>query len=233
MNLEVKDLTVSFGNRKVLDGISAEFSEGKITCLIGPNGCGKTTLIKALVDKYAKSREISYVAQDVYGQLALSVYDTVALGRYDRSRFFSGMTSEDREKIDRALELMELNEFRDRIFDTLSGGEKQRCMVARALAQDTPWMILDEPSSNLDVRHNLHIMKTFKELSISEGRSFVIVLHDVNTAAEFADRFLLMKQGKTVRSCSEMDKEILSDVFDAEFSEGITSSGRRVFFAEG
>ncbi|MBQ4270719.1 MAG: ABC transporter ATP-binding protein [Clostridiales bacterium] len=232
MNLSISELTVRYGKRAVLDNVSHEFSEGLAHCLIGPNGCGKTTLIKALVEKYAASGEISYVPQDVYGQIALTVYDTVALGRYDRSRFFSGLTKEDKEKVDKAIEIMGLSDLTGRIFDTLSGGEKQRCMVARAIAQDTPWTILDEPSSNLDVKHNLHIMKTFRELKEKEGKSFIIVLHDVNTAAEFADRFVVMKEGRIVKATDTLDREMLSGVFEASFSESITPSGRKVFFAE-
>ena len=215
--LKADGITVKYGKRVVLDSFTHEFEAGKIHCILGPNGCGKTTLVKALVEKYASEGQISYVPQDVFGNVALTTYDTVALGRYDKRRFFTGLTAEDKFLVDKAVVDMELTGLEDRIFDTLSGGEKQRCMTARALAQDTEWTILDEPSSNLDIRHTQITMKKLAELRDKEQKSFIVVLHDVNTAARFADRFVLMKDGKLVAVKERLDTETLSNVFDSSF----------------
>lgn len=230
MNLEVSGITVRFGKKTAVDNVSHVFPEGAITVLMGSNGCGKTTLVKAMVEKFGGSGEISYVAQDVYGTVALSVWDVVSLGRYDKSKFWSGLDKEDIKKVSDAVELMELSAQKDQIFDTLSGGEKQRCMVARAIAQDTKWIILDEPASNLDVRHTQHIMKTFRRLRDQEGKSFIIVIHDVNTAVRYADHFVLMKDGKITDTTDSLDPELLGRLYDSEFSMVRDGSGLPVFF---
>lgn len=227
--LKADKITVTYGKRIVLDSFSHTFEPGKIHCILGPNGCGKTTLVKSLVARYAASGDISYVPQNVYGNVALSVYDTVALGRYDKSRFFTGLTPDDRALVDKAVSDMELEALSDRIFDTLSGGEKQRCMTARALAQDTSWTVLDEPSSSLDIRHNQLTMRKLVDLRDNEGKSFIIVLHDINTAVRFADSFILMKGGKLVCVKDSLDTEVLSDVFESPF-EMITATEGASFF---
>ncbi len=227
--LKADGITVKYGKRVVLDSFTHEFEAGKIHCILGPNGCGKTTLVKALVERYASEGQISYVPQDVFGNVALTTYDTVSLGRYDKRRFFTGLTAEDKVLVDKAVVDMELTGLEDRIFDTLSGGEKQRCMTARALAQNTEWTILDEPSSNLDIRHTQITMKKLAELRDKDHKSFIVVLHDVNTAARFADRFVLMKDGKLVAVKERLDTETLSNVFDSSF-EMISSREGVPFF---
>lgn len=228
-SLKADGITVKYGKRVVLDSFTHEFEPGRIHCILGPNGCGKTTLVKALVERYAAEGQISYVPQDVFGNVALTTYDAVALGRYDKKRFFTGLTAEDKALVDKAVEDMELIGLEDRIFDTLSGGEKQRCMTARALAQNTEWTVLDEPSSNLDIRHTQITMKKLAELRDKERKSFIVVLHDVNTAARFADRFVLMKDGKLVAVKERLDVETLSNVFDSSF-EMINSKEGVPFF---
>lgn len=227
--LKVSGVSVKYGSHVVVDSFSHDFEEGKIHCIMGPNGCGKTTLIKKIVEQYSASCSLSYVPQETYGNIALSVYDVVGLGRYDKSRFFTGLTSEDRSKVDEAIALMELEGLEDRIYDTLSGGEKQRCMIARALAQDTDWTILDEPSSNLDVRHTVLTMKTLSKLRDEKGRSFIVVLHDINTAASFADRYILMKEGKLIKAVSSLTPDLLSSVFDSSFEEVVTRDGKSFY----
>lgn len=227
--LIVKDITVKFGSHVAVDHFSHTFEEGKIHCIMGPNGCGKTTLIKKMVDIFAASGDLSYVPQETYGNVALRVYDVVGLGRYDKSRFFTGLTASDRAKVEEAMDLMELTGLEDRIYDTLSGGEKQRCMIARALAQDTPWTILDEPSSNLDVRHTVLTMKTLSKLRDEKKRSFIVVLHDINTAASYADEFILMKEGKLMGAVSSLAPDLLSSVFDSSFEELLTRDGKSFY----
>lgn len=232
MNLEVKNISVSFGDHAVLSGVTHTFKEGKITMIIGPNGCGKTTLIRTLVSMYAKDGDLSYIPQDIYGDTGLNVRDIVSLGRYDSSKFFQGESEEDNKYIDDALSLMELQDKKDQMFDTLSGGEKQRCMAARAVCQDASWFIMDEPASNLDPVHSKHILNTARELVRKEGKSFIIVMHDVNLAAAYGDEFVLMKQGRVMNTADELTSSLLSEVFDTSFEFVRTPSGKNVFYSD-
>ena len=232
MNLEAKNITVSFGGVTVLSDVSHAFREGKVTVILGPNGCGKTTLIKALVKCFAKTGELAYIPQEMYGDVGLTVRDLVALGRYDSSRFFLNESEEDRKHINEALDLMELTDKKDRIYDTLSGGEKQRCMAARAICQDASWFIMDEPNSNLDIVHSKHILTTCRKLADEEGKSFILVMHDVNEASRYADEFVLMKDGKIVDTCDKLTPSLLAGVFDTGFDSVVTSSGKTLFYTD-
>ena len=229
-DLIVKDISVSYGPKIVVDSFSHTFEEGKIHAVMGPNGCGKTTLIKKIVEQYSGKGQIAYVPQETFGNIALSVYDVVGLGRYDKSRFFTGLTSNDKDLVGKAISDMELQGLESRIYDTLSGGEKQRTMIARALAQDTPWTILDEPSSSLDVRHTVLTMKILDRLCREKGKSFIVVLHDINTAASFADSFILMKDGKKVDASSSLTGEVLSSAFESHFEKVLTTDGKSFFY---
>ena len=221
MNLEAKGITVRFGDNEVLKDVTYSFREGKITVILGANGCGKTTLIRALVKLYAKTGSISYIPQEMYGDVGLTVRDLTALGRYDKSRFLMTESEEDTKHIEDALSLMELSDKKWQLYDTLSGGEKQRCMAARAICQDADWFIMDEPNSNLDIVHSKHILDTARKLTDEHGKSFVIVLHDVNDAVRYGDEFVLMKDGRIIEQGTHtelMKKQgFYADLYNSQF----------------
>jgi len=232
MNLEVKNVNVSFGDTQVLKDVSHTFREGKITIILGPNGCGKTTLIKSVVKLFAKKCGMSYIPQEIYGNVGLSVFDVVALGRYDAKKFFTSENEEDLKHIEAALSLMELDDKKDQLFDTLSGGEKQRVMAARAVCQDADWFIMDEPASNLDILHSKFILDTARSLVNEKGKSFIIVMHDVNSASAYGDEFVLMKDGRIVEVCDGLTPDKLAEVFDTSFGSVKTPTGKTVFYAD-
>lgn len=231
MNLEASGITVSYGPHTVLDNVTHSFREGKITVLLGSNGCGKTTLIKALVKQYAKTGKLSYIPQEMYGDVGLAVRELVALGRYDSSRFFANETDEDTKHIEDALSLMGLTDKKWLLYDLLSGGEKQRCMAARAICQDAEWFIMDEPASNLDIVHSKLILDTARDLVKNSGKSFIIVMHDLNAASTYGDEFVLMKAGRIVDVCDRLTSEKLADIFDTSFGSVMMPSGKEVFYA--
>lgn len=230
MSIDVKNLTVSYGSKKALDDFSFDFTEGKVYVVLGPNGCGKSTLVKAIVDKYAKGN-IAYVAQETLGIINLTVREYVELGRYNPKKFFGGLNSVDVKKVEDAISIMQLNELEDRLFDTLSGGEKQRAMAARCLCQDAPWIILDEPSSSLDVKHTRLILNIVRDLCDKENKSFIIVLHDINDAVKYADKILLMKDGKLIKETDRLTTEDLASIFDTQFKCINSDEGSSYFYA--
>lgn len=229
MNLELKDAYVKYGKKYALKDFTYDFVPGKVYCVLGENGSGKTTMIKTLISKYSSSKDISYVAQEMLSNINLTSYDVVEMGRYNAAKFFGGYSEEDRKLISEAMETMDVLRFKDQIVDTLSGGEKQRVMTARALAQNTEWMILDEPSSSLDVRHTEVVMKTLKEYKENLGKSFIVVLHDINLAARYGDVFLFMKDGKLISSSDTIDKDILQKTYDTPFTEVKLPDGNSFF----
>lgn len=230
MNIEAKNVTVKFGSKKAVDDFSFTFESGKVYALIGPNGCGKSTLVKNLVMN-SKAGLVGYVAQETIGLINLTVSEYVSLGRYKPGKFFGGLSSSDKELIQSAMDTMEITELQDRLFDTLSGGEKQRVMAARVIAQDSEWIILDEPSANLDVKHTTHIMNTVKELQ-SKGKSFIIVLHDINDAVRYADVLVMMRDGKLMKSTSNPTPEDFKSLYDADFMQITAPNGRDFFYSE-
>jgi len=232
MNIKLESLTVKYGERVILDNINHSFDSGRIHVVLGPNGSGKTTLIKNIVRLYADTREISYVAQEQNGNVGLTVKDYVFLGRYNPEKFALSQTEKDKRLVSDALEKMDLTGLEDRLFDTLSGGEKQRVMAARAIAQDASWIILDEPQSNMDVKYSNSIFNQLKLLK-NEGKSIILICHDINYAVNIADSLVLMKDGKIIdnKKPEDITCEILQKVYDTGFKEAKTEDGIRVFLS--
>ena len=233
--MNVKQLTKQYDGKTVVDGVTFEIPKGKVLSLIGPNGAGKSTVMgmisrliahdSGLVDFDGKdiskwkskelSKRLAILTQSNNIQMKLTVRELVTFGRFP----YSGgrTTPEDQEIIDRAIAYMELEDFQDRFIDELSGGQRQRAFVAMVLAQDTEYILLDEPLNNLDMKHSVSMMRTIKAAAHEQGRTVVIVIHDINMAAAFSDRLVAMKNGKvhTTGTPEEvMTEETLSSLYD-------------------
>ena len=236
--LKIRNLTKRYDGKTVVDGVSFEIPKGKVLSLIGPNGAGKSTVMgmisrliardSGLVDFEGrdiskwKSRDLAkYLAiltQTNNVQMKLTVRELVSFGRFPYSG--SRLTAEDREKVDRALDYMELREVEDQFIDELSGGQRQRAFIAMVIAQDTEYVLLDEPTNNLDVYHASNKMKTLRRLCDELGKTVILVLHEINYAAFYSDYICAFKDGKvfrfgTVREI--MTKEVLSDIYNVDF----------------
>lgn len=233
--IEFSHVSKSYDGKRVLGPVSGQIVEGGITALVGPNGAGKSTFLtivgRLLVptsgnvtvagkDVRATSsaelaRTVSILRQDNHITARLRVRDLVAVGRFPHSR--GRLTPACRAKIDEALDFLGLHEYADRFLDQLSGGQRQRAYVAMGLAQDTDYILLDEPLNNLDMKHAVLMMKMLRRAADELGKTIVIVLHDLNFASCYADRIVAMRDGQIVHSGSAaeiMSTPILTEVFD-------------------
>ena len=210
----------AFGDRAVLDSVTLEAPQGRVLGLVGPNGSGKTTLLRILYSSLAAqggsvlidgarlpslsareiARQIAVVVQEVPGDLPLLVSDMVLLGRTPHRSGFGGSGAADERIAAAALARVGALHLAAESFDSLSGGERQRVLIARALAQETPHLLLDEPTNHLDVRYQHEVLDLVRTLAAANGRTVIVVLHDLNLAAQYCDRILLLAGGRVVAS---------------------------------
>ncbi|WP_125141323.1 ABC transporter ATP-binding protein [Clostridium transplantifaecale] len=234
----VKELTKRYDGKPVVDGVTFEIPKGKVTSLIGPNGAGKSTvmgMLSRLIARDAglvdfdgrdigkwKSRELSkrlaILTQTNNIQMKLTVQELVSFGRFPYSG--NRITSEDKEIIRRAIDYMELKEFEDRFIDELSGGQRQRAYIAMVIAQDTDYILLDEPTNNLDIYHATNMMKMVRRLCDELGKTVILVLHEINYAAFYSDYICAFADGKIAKfgSVKEvMTRQTLSEIYKVDF----------------
>jgi iron complex transport system ATP-binding protein len=236
--MHVENLTKAYGDKIVVDGVNFEIPKGKVLSLIGPNGAGKSTvmgMISRLIASDAglvdfegtvinkwKSRELSkrlaILTQTNNIQMKLTVRELVAFGRFPYSG--SHINAEDQAIIDKAISYMELSAMQDQFVDELSGGQRQRAYIAMVIAQDTEYVLLDEPTNNLDIYHATNMMKTVRRLCDELGKTVILVLHEINYAAFYSDYICAFVDGKIAKfgTVQEvMTRENLSRIYQVDF----------------
>jgi len=236
--MNVQNLIKKYDGRAVVNAVSFEIPKGKVISLIGPNGAGKSTvmgMISRLVAKDSgvisfeekdlskwKSKELAkrlaILTQHNNVQMKLTVKELVSFGRFPYSG--SHLTQEDYDIIDKAIAYMELEEFEDRFIDELSGGQRQRAYIAMVIAQDTEYVLLDEPTNNLDIYHATNMMKTVRKLCDELGKTVILVLHEINYAAFYSDYICAFKDGKIAKFGTVEEvvtKETLSEIYKVDF----------------
>ena len=247
--IKAQNISVSINEKEIVHGISLDIPEGKVTAIIGPNGCGKSTTLKALsrILPYKgsvtfKGQEMSTLSQREFAKsLAiltqspqapsdLTVNDLVEMGRFPHRGFLGRAGKDDKEHVEWALEQTGVKEMRYRLLNTLSGGERQRAWIAMALAQRPEVLLLDEPTTYLDICHQLEIMQLITRLNQELGLTVVMVVHDLNHAIMYADHVVVVKAGQLVTSGAPREiitADLLAEVFKVKADEFTLSNDLR------
>lgn len=236
--MKINNLEKKYDNKPVVKTVSLEINPGKITSFIGPNGAGKSTVMGLIsrlifkddgtIDFYDKdiekwnskelSKKLAILTQSNNVQMKLTVYELVSFGRFPYSR--GKLTLEDIKLVDEAILYMELSEIKDKYIDELSGGQKQRAFIAMVIAQNTEYVLLDEPTNNLDIYHATNLMRTVRRLCDELGKTVILVLHEINYASFYSDYICAFKDGEiakygTVKEV--MTKENLKSIYNVDF----------------
>ncbi|MFW3172109.1 ABC transporter ATP-binding protein [Geodermatophilus sp. CPCC 206100] len=239
VRLAAESVSLAYDERVVVRDLDLQLTDGSFTAIVGPNGCGKSTLLRALgrllrpaqgqvlLDGRAITRTPTREVAKVLGLLpqtpvapeGLTVGDLVARGRHPHQTWLKQWSSGDEAAVAEALAWTDMSELADRPVDALSGGQRQRAWISMALAQGTDLLLLDEPTTYLDLSHQIDVLELVQRLHTERGRTVVVVLHDLNLAARYAQRLVAMKDGVLVASgapAEVLTEQLLADVFDLE-----------------
>jgi ABC-type cobalamin/Fe3+-siderophores transport system ATPase subunit len=248
MRLSGSSLALQYEEVVVARDLSIEIPDGQVSVLIGPNGSGKSTLLRALsrllkpkegtvvldgkeIDQYSTkevARRLAILPQVLSAPESITVEELVAYGRFPQRRSIGGMTDEDRGAIEWAMRVTGMLDLRERGVDQLSGGQRQRAWIALVLAQGTDLILLDEPTTFLDIAFQLEVLELLKHLNESEGKTIVMVLHDINMACEYAHRLFALRAGTLIAQGEPREvlkADLIRDVFgiDSHILEHPTS----------
>ncbi|EST52016.1 iron ABC transporter ATP-binding protein [Brevibacillus panacihumi W25] len=251
--IEVRNVSKRYSNKYVVEDVSLKIAKGKITSFIGPNGAGKSTLLSMISRLLTKdqgeillegqeisktksqelAKKISILKQSNHISIRLTIRELVSFGRFPYSQ--GNLTKEDWKHVDEAIRYMELEDIQHKFLDQLSGGQKQRAYIAMVIAQNTEYILLDEPLNNLDMKHSVQIMKVLRRLVDELGKTVVIVIHDINFASCYSDYIVALKDGKVIEEGSTdkiINSQILKDVYDMDIQiEDIDENRICVYYA--
>lgn len=234
--LKTKNLSVAYGKNTIIPDLSVSIPQGKITALIGPNGCGKSTLLKTLArinkpvageiffnDKPLSSygdkrlaRSLSLLPQILVSPEGITVRKLVEYGRSPYLSHWGRLGQEDKSIVEQAMQQTGVSEFADKSVESLSGGQRQRAWIAMVMAQDTEVVMLDEPTTYLDMSHQVELMNLMQQMN-AQGKTVVVVLHDLNQACRYCDHLIVLEQGQLVAQGSPdevLTESLLDEVFD-------------------
>lgn len=237
----------------ILNDINSKFKQGGFYGILGPNGSGKTSFIRHIlrfleiregnifledknIDRFTRKElatRISFVPQNVNMEINFTAFDIVAMGRTPYQKRFQDLSQRDYQLINHAMEVTNCTYLKDKPFSYLSGGEAQRVLVARAIAQDTKYLILDEPISHLDIRYQVELMETLKKLNEEENKTIIAILHDLNLSSAYCKDIILMKDG-TVYAKGKVEevltKKNLKDVYHIDFEIHKLQRNKKLYF---
>lgn len=251
--IELKNLSAGYRNNTIVHDISLAIPYGKMTVLVGANGSGKSTLLstmarmlkplagsvlldgKAIHQQATKavSRQLGILPQSPLVPEGLTVFDLVSRGRFPWQGFLQQWSEEDEQAVEQALDLTGTRDFAHLPVDSLSGGQRQRCWIAMALAQQTPFILLDEPTTFLDLRYQVEILELLHNLTRHHGRTVVVVLHDLNFAINYGDMLVFLKQGQLqgiVHEGENCPAELIQSVFEVDVHMSTNPLNGKPFF---
>lgn len=238
-HLYTESLSLAYVDQLIVEELNLKIPEGKITALVGANGSGKSTILKAMarilqpkdgtvyldgkaIHKQSTKKvaqQLAILPQNPEAPSGLTVTELVSYGRFPHQKGFNTVKEEDRRMINWAITVTGMSDFAERAVDNLSGGQRQRAWIAMALAQGTSILLLDEPTTFLDMAHQLEVLKLLKKLNEEEARTIIMVVHDLNHASRFADHVVAIKKGKVIEEGAPdevMTHEVLAKVFGIE-----------------
>ncbi|KQL46788.1 ABC transporter ATP-binding protein [Brevibacillus choshinensis] len=251
--VEIRNVSKQYGSKNVVENVSLNIAKGKITSFIGPNGAGKSTLLSMISRLLTKdqgeillegteigqckssdlAKKISILKQSNHITIRLTIRELVSFGRFPYSQ--GNLTKEDWKHVDDAIRYMELEDIQHKYLDQLSGGQRQRAYIAMVVAQNTEYILLDEPLNNLDMKHSVQIMKVLRRLVDEMGKTVVIVIHDINFASCYSDYIVALKDGKVVKEGTTneiISAQTLKDVYDMDIQiEDIDENKICVYYA--
>ncbi len=240
MTLKLSQVKAGYGSVKIIKEVSFELNKGENLCILGPNGCGKTTVLKSIagilsyegsitidgkevrtMKRKEAARKVALLSQFSTIAFDYTVYETVMMGRYTHIKqgLWSVTTAEDREKVMECLTLTNLLELKDHPVNQLSGGQKQRVFLAKVLAQDPDILLLDEPNNHLDIKHQLELIGYLKDWGKNQDKTIIGVFHDIRLALSLSDQVLFMKAGQVIKQGPFLEtasRKLLKDIFDVD-----------------
>lgn len=235
--ISIQGLNKTIQDKPILKDINVDIKKGRLTSMIGPNGAGKSTLLSIItrltesddgdvkiedksINDYKSNelaKKLSILKQTNHTELNITVEQLVEFGRFPYSK--GRLKKEDKEQVEYALEILQLQEIRDRYLKTLSGGQRQRAYLAMTIAQNTDYILLDEPLNNLDMKHSVQIMQTLRQLAKSLNKTIIVVIHDINFASCYSDDIIALKEGEIIEASTKDDviqSNVLNTLYDME-----------------
>ena len=237
--IKVKEITKKYGQKKVVDQVSMVIPKGKVTSFIGPNGAGNSTVLSMVSrlmkpdeghvlleekevhswDQKELAKKLAILKQSNHINMRLTIRELVSFGRFPHSG--GKLTAEDEKQIDEAIGYMQLSDLEHRYLDELSGGQRQRAYIAMVIAQNSEYILLDEPLNNLDMKHASEIVKTLRKLAEDLGKTIIIVIHDINFASCYSDYIVALKNGVIAKHGNVeeiIQKEVLEEIYEMPFN---------------
>lgn len=235
--IHINNLKAGYSDKVIFNNLSIDFSRAEFVSILGPNGAGKSTLLKLIngfmkpdkgeiiiagkqVDQWAQrdlAKIVTYIPQENFIQYNFTVEEIILMGRFPFISIWQNYSPKDREIVEKIIQELDLHQLRHKYINQLSGGEKQRTLIARAIAQDSDYILLDETFSHLDINHQVEILNIMKDLHLQKGKSIIMVSHNINLSANYSQRMIALKAGNLIADGSPQEvitTENLSRLFD-------------------